>query len=64
LRAHRSHSELKRREKQREKDAKKAEKAAAAPPQAVSKPAAANEDDLNPNASLLCYQSSTDPDTM
>jgi lysyl-tRNA synthetase class 2 len=44
-----SKTELKRREKQRERDAKKAEKAAAAPPQATSKPAAANEDDLNPN---------------
>jgi len=48
-----SKTELKRREKQRDRDAKKAEKAAQAPPsQASSAPkaaAASNEDDLNPN---------------
>ncbi|KAL4073763.1 hypothetical protein J3A83DRAFT_4231178 [Scleroderma citrinum] len=43
-----SKSELKRREKHREKEARKAEKAATAP-QAPSKPAGSNEDDLNPN---------------
>ncbi|KAF9237438.1 hypothetical protein BU15DRAFT_48649 [Melanogaster broomeanus] len=42
-----SKSELKRRQKQREKEARKAEKAAAAPQDA--KPAAPSEDDLNPN---------------
>lgn len=47
---------MKRREKQREKDARKAEKAAAAP----SKPAkadAVNEDDLNPNVRLPVFPS-------
>lgn len=45
-----SKTELKRREKQREKDAKKAEKAAAAPPKpAATKSATENEEDLNPN---------------
>ncbi|KAH7889016.1 lysyl-tRNA synthetase [Phlebopus sp. FC_14] len=45
-----SKTELKRREKQREKEARKAEKAAAAPPQAASsKPKPTNEDELNPN---------------
>ncbi|KZT22567.1 lysyl-tRNA synthetase [Neolentinus lepideus HHB14362 ss-1] len=43
-----SKTELKRRTQQREKEAKKAAKAAAAP-QAAAKPAAVNEDDLNPN---------------
>ena len=43
-------SELKRREKQRERDARKAEKVAAAPP---PQDGSANEDDLNPNVSHL-----------
>ena len=43
--------ELKRREKQREKDARKAEKAAAAPPAQDGAANAPNEDDLNPNVS-------------
>ena len=43
--------ELKRREKQRAKDAKKSEKAASAPPKAEAKAAAVNEDELNPNVS-------------
>ncbi|KAF9227083.1 lysyl-tRNA synthetase [Gyrodon lividus] len=44
-----SKTELKRREKQREKEARKAEKAAAVPQDGSAKPAALNEDDLNPN---------------
>lgn len=43
-----SKTELKRRQQHREREAKKAAKAAAAP-QAAAKPAAVNEDDLNPN---------------
>jgi len=42
-------TELKRREKQREKEARKAEKAAAAPPAQDGPANAPNEDDLNPN---------------
>jgi hypothetical protein len=56
--------ELKRREKQREKDAKKAEKAANAPPTPASAAAAAatsNEDDLNPNVSIICGYSGDRP---
>ncbi|KIJ05591.1 hypothetical protein PAXINDRAFT_21167, partial [Paxillus involutus ATCC 200175] len=44
-----SKTELKRREKQREKEARKAEKVAAAPQDGSAKPAGPNEDDLNPN---------------
>ena len=46
--------ELKRREKQREKDARKAEKAAAAPkPTLAPKAATANEEELSPNVSFV-----------
>ncbi|KAF8444950.1 hypothetical protein L210DRAFT_966544 [Boletus edulis BED1] len=44
-----SKTELKRREKQREREAKKAEKAATAPPAQDGTAQAPNEDDLNPN---------------
>ncbi|KAI9571604.1 hypothetical protein HD554DRAFT_2016300 [Boletus coccyginus] len=44
-----SKTELKRREKQREREARKAEKAAAAPPAQDGAANAPNEDDLNPN---------------
>ncbi|KAH0828109.1 hypothetical protein J3R83DRAFT_3780 [Lanmaoa asiatica] len=47
-----SKTELKRREKQREKEARKAEKAAVAPPALDGAANAPNEDDLNPNQYL------------
>ncbi|KAG6375616.1 hypothetical protein JVT61DRAFT_3183 [Boletus reticuloceps] len=47
-----SKTELKRREKQREREAKKAEKAATAPPAQDGTAQAPNEDDLNPNQYL------------
>ncbi|EPQ56889.1 lysyl-tRNA synthetase [Gloeophyllum trabeum ATCC 11539] len=50
-----SKTELKRRQQHREREAKKAAKAAAAP-QAAAKPAAVNEDDLNPNVSTQYFE--------
>lgn len=51
-------SELKRRIKEREREAKKAEKVAAQPQTAsASRPARPNESDLNPNVRPLIYHS-------
>jgi hypothetical protein len=47
-----SKTELKKRQKQRDIERKKAEKAASAPPKASAKPKAAAEEDLNPNQVL------------
>jgi lysyl-tRNA synthetase class 2 len=48
-----AYRELKRREKQRAKDASKASKAAAQPAPVANAAAAPSEDDLNPNVRLL-----------